>query len=221
MFAIGLITALIGGLLGIGLSRERVKKRFPAVGDYHLDIVAVIILVVGLILSAVEHQRSEQALRESESKIRTLSLEIRINISAKWKDGKIPDLSKAIMLGGTRACSADFVLRGNKVVSIEFHRAENVQVLRSDSDTTDVIYYSNAIAGADIYSMQPQEIDAIHNFGFTCIFNPSSLEDLSITMHRVHVIFFVNGRRSFSFEFRPEAIDNIKTPKGERHGGQS
>jgi hypothetical protein len=214
MFEIGLIVALVGGLLGVGLSRDRVKRRFPAVGDYHLDIVAVILLVVGLALSAFDHYGSELALRESESKIRTLGLEMNINVSAKWKDSKIPDLSTAIMLSATRACSADFVLHGNKLVNVEFHRAENVKLLPGDSDTTEITYYSNGIPGADVYSLQPRSIEAIRNFGFTCIFNPDRLENPSITIHRVHVTFFVNGRHSFSFEVRPELTTTYRDSEG-------
>ncbi len=65
MFEFGLFLALIGGLLGIGLSRASVKKKFPALADYHLDVVAVIVLVIGLVLTAAEHYRSERARRES------------------------------------------------------------------------------------------------------------------------------------------------------------
>jgi hypothetical protein len=68
LFWLGLIIALVGGLLSIGLSREAVKVRFPIVGDYYLDVAAAILLVAGLILSAVEHYRSAKSFRELSEK---------------------------------------------------------------------------------------------------------------------------------------------------------
>jgi hypothetical protein len=64
LFWFGLLVALVAGLLSIGFSREAVKLRFPVVGDYHLDIAAVVLLIFGLALSAVEHYRSERSFRK-------------------------------------------------------------------------------------------------------------------------------------------------------------
>jgi NADH:ubiquinone oxidoreductase subunit K len=67
LFWFGLLVALVAGLLSIGFSREAVKLRFPVVGDYHLDIAAVVLLIFGLALSAVEHYRSERSFRKSST----------------------------------------------------------------------------------------------------------------------------------------------------------
>ena len=64
MFWVGLLIALIGGLLSVGLSRGTVKSRYPAVGDYHLDVVALVLLVVGLLLSALDHISTERQLSD-------------------------------------------------------------------------------------------------------------------------------------------------------------
>jgi hypothetical protein len=64
LFWFGLLVALVAGLLSIGFSREAVKLRFPVVGDYHLDIAAVVLLIFGLAVSAVEHYRSERSFRK-------------------------------------------------------------------------------------------------------------------------------------------------------------
>jgi len=64
LFWFGLLVALVAGLLSIGLSREAVKLRFSVVGDYHLDVAAVVLLIFGLALSAVEHYRSERSFRK-------------------------------------------------------------------------------------------------------------------------------------------------------------
>ena len=64
LFWFGLLVALVAGLLSIGFSRDAVKLRFPVVGDYHLDVAAVVLLIFGLALSAVEHYRSERSFRK-------------------------------------------------------------------------------------------------------------------------------------------------------------
>jgi len=61
MFWLGLVIALLAGVASIGASRESVKRRYPAVGDYHLDIFALAILIVGLGVSAVDHLQSERS----------------------------------------------------------------------------------------------------------------------------------------------------------------
>ena len=75
MFWIGLILALAGGLLGIGVARELAKRRYPWIKDLHLDRIAVIVLMSGLVLSAVDH--IEQAVAtdrlEAEQRGRVLS----------------------------------------------------------------------------------------------------------------------------------------------------
>ena len=67
LFWSGLVVALVGGLLLIGLSLQAVKLRFPVVGDYYLDVAAVLAFV-GLVLVAVEHYRSERSFRELSEK---------------------------------------------------------------------------------------------------------------------------------------------------------
>ncbi len=55
MFWFGIFIALIAGLVGIGVSREKVKTRLPWIRDFHLDWIAIALLIVGLLLSAREH----------------------------------------------------------------------------------------------------------------------------------------------------------------------
>ena len=68
LFWLALLVAFVGGLLTIGLSREAVKLRFPVIGDYYLDLAAVVLLIVGLIVAGLEHRRSDRTLRLLEEK---------------------------------------------------------------------------------------------------------------------------------------------------------
>jgi hypothetical protein len=55
MFWLGIIIALIAGLVGIGVSREKAKARLPWIRDFHLDWIAIVLLILGLVLSAYDH----------------------------------------------------------------------------------------------------------------------------------------------------------------------
>lgn len=68
MFWIGLAIALFGGLLSIGLSRDAVRKRYRAVGEYHLDVLAIVVLLAGLVVSAIDHSQSQRSFRELKEK---------------------------------------------------------------------------------------------------------------------------------------------------------
>ncbi len=62
LFWLGLLVALIGGSVGIGLFRTTAKSRLRSLHDHHLDRVALALLVLGLLLSAVDHWDAEAQL---------------------------------------------------------------------------------------------------------------------------------------------------------------
>lgn len=66
MFWIGLIIALLAGVIGIGLSRDWVKKHFAKLQDLHLDRLALLLLLVGLVLSAVEYSKQTKTINYLE-----------------------------------------------------------------------------------------------------------------------------------------------------------
>jgi hypothetical protein len=74
MFWLGLATALLGGLFSIGLSRDTVRSRYKAIGDYHLDAIAIAVLLIGLVVTAVDHFQSERLLNEIKDKTSGRSL---------------------------------------------------------------------------------------------------------------------------------------------------
>lgn len=83
MFWVGLLTAFVGGLLSIGLSRDAAKARRPAIKDYHLDFVGLVVLVVGLVMPAVDHRSTENELSNLNQRTapRHLSAEQRAKMS--------------------------------------------------------------------------------------------------------------------------------------------
>ena len=76
MYWIGIIISFIGGIIGIGLSREIVKRKFPIIREKHLDLASIGILVLGLLISSIDHSEQSTTLRyivdEQQGRILTL-----------------------------------------------------------------------------------------------------------------------------------------------------
>ena len=72
---IGLIITLLAGIIGIGLSREWIRKEFPKVGETHLDQILLVLLAIGLVISSIEYLKESKNLKqvEDEQKGRTLT----------------------------------------------------------------------------------------------------------------------------------------------------
>jgi hypothetical protein len=77
MYWIGLIIALLAGIIGIGLSREWIRREFPRIGETHLDQILLVLLAVGLVMSSIEYLKQSKTLRkiEDEQRGRILTLE--------------------------------------------------------------------------------------------------------------------------------------------------
>ena len=95
MFWVGLLIALVSGVLSVGLSRQKVQHRHPAIKNWHLDTGALGLLVLGLMLSAVDHRASERqvsSLRSEVQRVHSFEVTITATTSASWKTGRPPDL---------------------------------------------------------------------------------------------------------------------------------
>lgn len=78
----GLILSLFGGLLGLGLFRELIKLNAPILDDPTLDIVSLVILIIGLVISAFDHLNQSKVLNklENEQKGRILDSKQKENL---------------------------------------------------------------------------------------------------------------------------------------------
>jgi hypothetical protein len=103
VFWIGISIAFIAGLISIGLSRETVKGRFSVVKDYHLDIVALVLLIIGLIVSGYEHRQDEMMLKELNAGIKPRHLSIDQRLAIQSVLSVIPENLK-----GLYVCSLSF-----------------------------------------------------------------------------------------------------------------
>jgi len=67
---IGLIIALLAGIIGIGLSREWIKREFPRISETHLDTILLVLLAIGLVISSIEYLKQSNTLKQLEDEQR-------------------------------------------------------------------------------------------------------------------------------------------------------
>ncbi len=96
-FWLGLIISLFGGLIGIGLFRDWIKLKISILDDSTLDIVSLIILIIGLVISAIDHSKQSKNLKklEDEQKGRVLEPKQRENLLVALK--KLPETKVVLM----------------------------------------------------------------------------------------------------------------------------
>tara|TARA_B100002049_G_scaffold228567_1_gene203217 strand:- start:529 stop:1095 length:567 start_codon:yes stop_codon:yes gene_type:complete len=63
----GLVLSLLGGLVGIGLFREWIKLKLSILDDSTLDIISLIVLIIGLLISAIDHLKQSKSLKKLEN----------------------------------------------------------------------------------------------------------------------------------------------------------
>lgn len=62
MFWIGLLVALVAGVLSIGYARSKIVAKYPRLNRARLDILLAILLLIGLLVSAADHLQTEAQL---------------------------------------------------------------------------------------------------------------------------------------------------------------
>lgn len=173
-------------------------------------------------LKEKDQQNREEELREkletSEKRIKSLDLELSIDIVAKWKAGMEP-IGKGFMWTGSKAVIITFKLSSGAVVSVDFVRAENVNYTRIDAETVRLTYRTFAVPGSAAFSLLPEQILAIQSMEFVTIgLSPDILDETVVTISRLHAAFIANGRVSFAATDAPQMAVDIKgaqsgTPK--------
>lgn len=165
-------------------------------------------------LKEKDQQKREEELREkletSEKQIKSLDLELSIDLVANWKAGMEP-IGKGFMWTGSKAVIITFRLTSGAVVSVDFVRAENINYSRIDAEIVRLTYRTSAAPGSAAFSLSPEQILAIESIEFVTIgLSPDILDKTVIKISRLHAAFTANGRVNFAATDAPQMALDIK-----------
>ncbi|WP_409415775.1 hypothetical protein [Flavobacterium sp. PS2] len=87
-FWIGLFISFLGGLIGLGFFRIWIKLNYPSINDEHLDFIALTILIIGLLITSIEHVTQSRNLKflADEQKGRVLTTKEIENLSKELRN---------------------------------------------------------------------------------------------------------------------------------------
>jgi hypothetical protein len=160
---------------------------------------------------AKQHEREQRLQAEltlSQKRIRTLIVELKIDMEANWKNGNIPDPNRDLMLGATKEAWFDFGLKDGRRVHVNFNGHDDLKIYPINETLTRVSYFTSAEPGADIFTLLPDEVQSLDSFWADGWILPQQVEDLQLTLHAVSVVFYINGKASFEVNIQsPTKVD--------------
>lgn len=198
MFWFGLLIALVAGLLSIELSREAVKRRHPAIREYHLDIAAVMLLIVGLVLSALEHRASESEIASLEAKlqqVRSFEAVIRAR-AANWTSGKPPDVMSVVVDQSHPIALIDLQLATDGVQRLELLPTAVPKISPAEAEIAELTLQTRAKPGAWVFEKKPADLLGSKRIEFLAWgLDRSGTRDGRIRVLAVDIEIFINGSR--------------------------
>ena len=215
MFWLGLLIALIAliaGLLSIGASRDSVKRRYPAVRDYHLDIVALAVLLIGLVMSAVENIRSDRELRlvkREAATIRRLDVAAVITLAGDWKSTTPPDFSRYLRTGERGVnIRTELKTKDSDMRWVEFTDSSPPRMVAGEHNTWVLDYTSQASPGSWVLGVNRDNLQTcgtavMRLYGV----DYNATHDGVVTINSLTLDFFVNGIPAYRCEYHP----NLRT----------
>ncbi len=167
------------------------------------------------IMKDKEQRERQQELRkqldEAEHRIRSLDMELNVDFSAKWKDGIPPDPNHwLIKSGDAKTATLQLVVRGGSVIPVNFYQINGLTFRLIDADIVRMTFRTNASPGSDVYTLLPDQIEAIRNLDFLGFIYRSAVDGTAVTMRHVRTDFFVNGRLSFVANCNPTGSIDLK-----------
>jgi hypothetical protein len=204
MFWLGVIIALVAGLVSIELSRDAVRRRYPAIKQYHLDAAALAFLVVGLALSAVEHYKSESELASLEAqltRVRAFEARIRARARANWLGGSPPGVT-AVVVDQSKPI-AQFTIRTKNAGArpLDLLPTATPRLSPVDAEVTELILHVRPDPGSWLFQLQRSDLTSITHVEFGAWgLTRSTTRDGRMQVLVADVQVFVNGERLVHIE---------------------
>jgi hypothetical protein len=219
MFWLGLVIALISGMAGIGLSRDSVKSRFPWVRDFHLDWVAIVLLICALFVSAFDHLatvRQVVFLEETSHRVRSFEINLDIQFKSTWKSN--PPQSPCVwLLDSSPVAKADLALRVGYVQTVELYMDKEPSFGPSDDGWVHTTFRVRADPGSWIIGSDARDLTEIRKLTFVAYgVRLQDSRDGSFTIGAKSRVF-INGRQAALIEIKPEKAALNQLPLGDRN----
>jgi hypothetical protein len=218
MFWVGLAIAFLAGLSCIGLSRHSVKSRFPRVRDLHLDLVAVVFLCCGLLVSALVHLNSEKQityLKEASQRVRSFEVNFDIQFTSNWS-GASPQ-SPRVMVFGQSPVKIDIALKAGNVRTLELYMDKEPSFGPSEEGWVHTTFRVKAEPGSWIVGSDTRKLTEIRKLVFQCY--GVRLQDSRDGIFTIgtNSRIFVNGRQAALIEFGPQKAVLSQLPLGDKN----
>ncbi|UCE49372.1 MAG: hypothetical protein JSW47_04355 [Phycisphaerales bacterium] len=196
---IGWLVAIVAGVLGIGLSRDALKRKYHRIQEYHLDIVAFIVLVIALAVSAIQHfnsVREIEDLRGRLSQVRSFEAIIRAHVSGDWDGGRPPDLMSVMVDHSRPIAFIDIRTQNSESRRLELFPTALPKISPADDRAADLLLQTRARPGDWIYDQQIKDLLGSARIDFLAWgLKRSSTHDGRLQVLRVEVEIFTNGVR--------------------------
>ncbi len=218
MFWLGLLIALLAGLVGIGLSRARMKSRFPLVRDLHLDWVALGLLVYGLCISAINYVLAERQiadLTKAARTVRSFKIDFDVQFTSNWISDP-PSSPRVIVLGQSPVAIAEIALKAGDVRGLKLYMEREPSFAPSKDGWVHTIFRVRAEPGSWIVGSDATDLDEIRKLTFQAYgVRLQDSRDGRFTIGAKSRIF-INGSRVAEIKFKPQNAALSQLPLGDK-----
>jgi hypothetical protein len=160
-------------------------------------------------------QRFEEQLKNAQNRIRSMDIEVAIELSAKWKENVFPEPANWIWINegsGEKQVTAEieFVHNDGRTVSVLFRGFENFDIQKGAGGTARLTFRSSAENRSPIFDFRTDEFHNCMKATWTLVnLKPELLAEEPLTVLKSEIDIVVNNRSEWNvlwdkeYVFRP------------------
>jgi hypothetical protein len=154
-------------------------------------------------------RRFEEQLKRSENKIRSIDLEVAVEFSAVWKDGKFPDTSQWIWFNqgeGAPAVDLEFLHDDGRSLPVSFRYVKDFKIEKLGEERSRLFFRCSAEPRSSVFGLPTDEIHRCQKAGWFLVgLNSPIMEPKPIKVFKVEIEILVNSLPEWSLAFEKEA----------------
>lgn len=151
-----------------------------------------------LALLGTQINKMQKDLDEARSSIQTFSVKLTMEFSGSWKENKEPGAVPLLMMGGQggNEGTIDLKMNDGRILNTTFGSLTNEEWKHVDGDTYRYSCQLTASAGDPIMGLSKSDLSKITAMSFVLpgVSGETATQPI-MSIHRVHVMVFVNGIR--------------------------